>query len=1128
MKQNPDQPANAAELRGRAEERLKGQKTEGGGLKTEDGRRRTEGGGQKTELETARLVNELQVHQIELEMQNEELHQAHAKAEALLAQYTGLYDFAPTGYLTLDREGTIRQLNLTGARLLGLERSRLVNRRFGQFVAEGDRGLFRHFLEQVFASEAKADCEVTLPQAGHPPRFVQIEGARSADGQECLAVVQDHTERRQAQEQAQAAQAETQRLLALSDQSRRALLSAAEGEQEAMAALRESERSLKEAQRIARLGSYVLHIPSGLWSSSDVLDTLFGIGATYDRSVAGWEALIHPADRTMMGDYFRNEVLAQGRSFDKEYRIVRHDDQAERWVHGYGNLEFDAAGHSLNMHGTIQDVTERRQTLESLRQSEERFRRAVLDSPFPILLHAEDGSIIQSSNSWCEITGYTHEELATIADWTERAYGESKTLVQADIDRLYGLNHRVDEGDYNIHTKRGDTRIWDFSSAPLGRLPDGRRLVISMAMDVTERRAAERGLRRLNAELDQRVKTRTAQLEDANKELEAFSYSVSHDLRTPLRAIDGFARILEEEYTARLDDEGRRLLGVVCGEAKRMGQLIDDLLAFSKMSRQQAKSEPIDMTALAQEVIARCAAQAPGRQIQFQVQPLPPARGDRAMLRQVLQNLCSNAIKYTRPRAVGEIEIGGRPEGEKNLYYVKDNGVGFDMKYAGKLFGVFQRLHAEDMFEGTGVGLALVQRVIHRHDILLHPAEPATRLGQSNPQPHLMTKALRILLLEDRPTDAELVTRALRKEGIQFSAQRVMTEADFLAQLREFTPDLILADYSLPDYNGLSALAAAQREHPEVPFIFVSGELGEERAIEALRQGATDYVLKQRLSRLGAVVRRALKEQEEKNQRQQAEAKLRAAEGRYRALFDQSPDGIVIIDPATARIVDFNTTAHQQLGYSCEEFARLSVLDLEAAETSEETRERIAKVVREGHDDFETRQRTKQGELRHIHVTAQIVESAGRPIYHCIWRDITERKRAEERISQLNQLLRAMREINQIIVQQRDPPLMLADACNVLVRGRGLPLVWVGLVEHGSKRVVPVARAGEIADFLDKVTVTWDDAPTGQGPVGTAIRSGQPAICQDIATDPRFAPWRELALTIHGGPEPSTRKNSPC
>jgi light-regulated signal transduction histidine kinase (bacteriophytochrome) len=258
-------------------------------------------------------------------------------------------------------------------------------------------------------------------------------------------------------------------------------------------------------------------------------------------------------------------------------------------------------------------------------------------------------------------------------------------------------------------------RTWEFSSAPLGRLPDGRRLVISMAMDVTERRAAERGVQRLNAELEQRVKDRTAQLEVANKELESFSYSVSHDLRAPLRAIDGFAGILEEDYTARLDGEGRRVVGVIRGEAKRMGQLIDDLLAFSRMSRQQVEAAQIDMMALAQAVFGEQAAQAPGRQLRFKVQPLPPARGDRAMLRQALANLFSNAIKYTRPRAVAEIEIGGRTEGEENIYYVKDNGVGFDMKYAGKLFGVFQRLHNEEEFEGTGVGLALVQRVIHRH-----------------------------------------------------------------------------------------------------------------------------------------------------------------------------------------------------------------------------------------------------------------------------------------------------------------------------------------------------------------------------------------------------------------------------
>ena len=203
-----------------------------------------------------------------------------------------------------------------------------------------------------------------------------------------------------------------------------------------------------------------------------------------------------------------------------------------------------------------------------------------------------------------------------------------------------------------------------------------------------------------------------------------------------------------------------------------------------------------------------------------------------------------------------------------------------------------------------------------------------------------------------------------------------------------------------------------------MPFIFVSGELGEEKAIEALRHGATDYVLKRRLSRLGGVVRRALQEDQEKRQRQQAEKALREAQARYRVLFEQSPDGIVIVDPETARFVEFNTAAHQQLGYSREEFAGLSIPDLEAAETPQETMAHIATIVRKGRDDFETRFRTKQGDIRHIYVTAQVVDVAGHPVYHCIWRDITERKQAEARMRLLSQALESA--ANAIVITDRE------------------------------------------------------------------------------------------------------------
>jgi light-regulated signal transduction histidine kinase (bacteriophytochrome) len=216
-------------------------------------------------------------------------------------------------------------------------------------------------------------------------------------------------------------------------------------------------------------------------------------------------------------------------------------------------------------------------------------------------------------------------------------------------------------------------------------------------------------------ELEQRVIERTAQLEAANKELEAFSYSVSHDLRAPLRAIDGFSRIILEDYLDKLDDEGKRLLNVIGNNTQKMGQLIDDLLVFSRLGRQEISPSDIRMTELAKRVFEDIKPLPNERNLQFNIKTLPVAQGDRSLIKQVFANLLSNAIKFTRPKEMGSIEIGGTNDGAENIYYVKDNGVGFDMQYVDKLFGVFQRLHSAAEFEGTGVGLAIVQRIIHRH-----------------------------------------------------------------------------------------------------------------------------------------------------------------------------------------------------------------------------------------------------------------------------------------------------------------------------------------------------------------------------------------------------------------------------
>jgi signal transduction histidine kinase len=224
----------------------------------------------------------------------------------------------------------------------------------------------------------------------------------------------------------------------------------------------------------------------------------------------------------------------------------------------------------------------------------------------------------------------------------------------------------------------------------------------------TKQRKAEEEVRILNEELEKRVIERT-------KELESFSYSVSHDLRAPIRAIDGFSRKLAEQYESVLNDEGKRLLNIVLKNTRNMGQLIDDLLTFSRLSRKKVEIQEINMMELVNEVLKELTEFNEDRKLDISVKALPNVKGDRTLMRQVIVNLLSNSIKFTKSRDTAVIEVGGFAEDNLNSYYVKDNGVGFDMKYVDKAFEVFQRLHSSREFEGTGVGLAIVHKIIQRH-----------------------------------------------------------------------------------------------------------------------------------------------------------------------------------------------------------------------------------------------------------------------------------------------------------------------------------------------------------------------------------------------------------------------------
>jgi PAS domain S-box-containing protein len=350
---------------------------------------------------------------------------------------------------------------------------------------------------------------------------------------------------------------------------------------------------------------------------------------------------------------------------------------------------------------------DRYRAAEELRASEGRYRQ-ILDTMM------EGYQIVGFDNSYLYINdaaarhGRRAREELLGRTMMEAYPGIETTAMFAALRRC--MEDRVAEALENEFTYPDGSSAWFLLS--MEPVPQG---VIILSLDITSRKRAEESLCTLNAELEQRVKERTAQLEASNEELQAFAYSVSHDLRAPLRAVDGFSRLLEEEYGGKVDAEGRRLLRVVREGTQKMDRLITDLLTLSRATRTEMKRSRVDMTALAEACYRDAASPAVRERFQFTLVPLPDAIGDSSLLRQVWLNLLSNAVKFTERSEIRRIEVGGGRGNTANTYYVKDSGVGFDPDYAHKLFGVFQRLHGAEEFEGTGIGLAIVQRIVHRH-----------------------------------------------------------------------------------------------------------------------------------------------------------------------------------------------------------------------------------------------------------------------------------------------------------------------------------------------------------------------------------------------------------------------------
>ncbi len=362
------------------------------------------------------------------------------------------------------------------------------------------------------------------------------------------------------------------------------------------------------------------------------------------------------------------------------------------------------------------DMTERKQYEEALRRSEQR-TRSILETALDAIVVMDTEGVVQEWNRTAEqMFGYSRAEAVgkELAELIIPMYLREKH--RAGLARhLAGgpapvLNQRIE-----TMALRADGTEFPVELAITETKSDGSLTFTGYLSDITDRKRAQEEIQQLNAELEQRVMKRTQQLESANKELEAFSYSVSHDLRAPLRHINGFVDILQSTAGDTLDEENRGYLNTIADSARQMGKLIDDLLAFSRMGRTELRFVPVKLDNVVSEALRELRSELDGRDVRWNIGALPEVPGDPAMLRQVFINLLSNALKYTRPRPTAHIEVQATETSEEHIVSVRDNGVGFDNAYAHKLFGVFQRLHAMHDFEGTGIGLAIVRRVIARH-----------------------------------------------------------------------------------------------------------------------------------------------------------------------------------------------------------------------------------------------------------------------------------------------------------------------------------------------------------------------------------------------------------------------------
>ncbi|KAI9130701.1 PAS domain S-box protein [Acaryochloris sp. CCMEE 5410] len=631
---------------------------------------------------------------------------------------------------------------------------------------------------------------------------------------------------------------------------------------------------------------YVLH-PDGrnelTYISSQVRE-IFEIEPEVARQDASklWER-VHPDDLA----FVQSEVQAFHQTLQStpiECRLLL-PQKGLCWIQLIARIERLDNGDTV-WDGVALDISDRKAAEENLRFSEQRFRRAIEDAPFPIMLHAEDGEVLQINTTWTELTGYTHPEIPSTTTWAQRAYGEDADRVIKEVmAKKYALTSRWEEGEFTIHTKAGDQCRWQFSSAPLGTLPDGRRIVISMAVDVTQRRQAEDELEQANQQLEeyshtleQKVEERTQalqiakeQADGANQAKSEFLANMSHELRTPLNGILGYAQILNRSST--LKEQERHGIKVIHQCGSHLLSLIDDILDLAKIEARKLEIVPVDtyLPTVLHSVVEMCKIKAQQKGIDFVYTPqgLPVGvKVDEKCLRQVLINLLGNAIKFTDYGSVTlQVEVLNTTDLETSLLFqVIDTGIGIAEADLSKLFDAFEQVGArERRAEGTGLGLAISQRIVQlmgsniqvksqvgigsefsfKVDLPLTENRVQYQVILNNHDRIIgyQGERKRILVVDDHEDNVVMLANLLKPLGFNVDVAHNGLEA--LEKLSHH-PDLVLTDLSMPVMDGFELLLhiRGKADLQTLKFIVSSASVDPIHHQQALDMGSDAFLAK--------------------------------------------------------------------------------------------------------------------------------------------------------------------------------------------------------------------------------------------------------------------------------------------